>query len=397
MRVGTIAGKGWLAAACAALMAVLSAQEAAAQAPVQLNLPGPSGRFEVGTRALELVDRKRVDTPGSPGHRRLMVQVTYARAGGAPCEPAPYMPASVQEVLLKALSIYRSGFVATGVCRGGRIARGKRPVLLFSHAFTANRFVYGTLVNDLASRGYVVFAVDHPPDAFAIEYPGGHLYRGKYGPPLSQVTTTADELAELIELRAEDVRFVLRKVLRRSARRSGFLAGRLDPKRVGALGHSLGGATSARAAQLARRIDAAVDIDGSLFGEWTERKGVRTPFLVLAAESGIGSVIAQDRLCGYFGRLRGPRYAWVLDDAAHFSFSDFQSLAPQIAAADPLWVYALLYRAVVGTIDPGVSVKAQREALASFLGRYVKRARGAPEPTPPAPFAELPVGGCSGS
>lgn len=372
--------------------ALLSTGPASAVEPaIEIALPPPDGRFEVGTRQVEMVDRSRRDTPGSPGSRRLMVQVTYPRAAGQRCRPSRYISPLVQPILMAAVAVDRPVELATGTCKGGRIAGRKRPVLVFSHAFTADRFVYGALINDLASRGYVVLAPDHPPDAFAIEYPDGKLVEGEYGRPLTPTDVTLDELAALIELRAADVRFVLSRALRLGRRDSGFLSGHLDRGRAGVLGHSLGGATAARVAQLDDRFDAAVEIDGSLFGDWTARAGDRTPFLLLAGAGSIGAVFEDQSLCDYMAGLAGPRFALSLGGALHFSFSDFQALAPAIAAADPGWAFAGLYRTVVGSIDPGASIGAQRGALSGFFARYVLGHKRAGVPRPGNGFSELPI------
>jgi len=380
-----------MAVACALLS---PAGAAAGGAPLQIAVPEPSGKLDVGSRALEMVDRSRQDTPGSPGARRLMVQVTYPRDGGEPCPPADYISPGVAPILAAALAVSQTPEIATGVCRGGPVARGAHPILVFSHAFTADRFVYASLINDLASRGYVVLAPDHPPDAFAVEYPGGDVVEGEYGAPLTPVSVTAEELAALNRLRARDSRFVLTRALK-LGHGKGFLGDHLDGGRVGILGHSLGGSTATRAALTDRRFDAAVDIDGSLFGEWTARSGDRTPFMLLAAEGSIGSNFHEQSLCSYMEGLAGPRFALDLGDALHFSFSDFQTLAPQMAAGDPSWPFAGLYQLVVGTIDPQASIDAQRRALTRFFARYVK-GRDVPKPKPFGPFSKLPTGDCTG-
>jgi hypothetical protein len=383
-----------LVLALAAFPAAAVASADPAEAPLQVSLPAPTGRYEVGTRAIELTDRSRRDTPGMPGARRLMVQVTYPRAEGrGRCRPADYISPQVMPLLAEAVGLDRTGEILTGVCRGGPIAGGERPILVFSHAFTADRSVYGVLVNDLASRGYVVLAIDHPPDAFAVEYPGGELLMGDYGRPLAAAPATAEELGALNQLRAADARFVLTQAERLGAARRGFLSGHVDRRRVGILGHSLGGSTATRVAQVDRRIDAAVDLDGSLFGDWVAKTGDNTPFMLLAAEGGIGSDLAGQSLCGYMAGLTGPRFAFVLADAMHFSYSDFQALAPRIAAVYPEWAYAGLYQAVVGTIPPNRSVSVQRRTLAAFLGKYVKGTR-AQRPRPIGPYSPIPLGDC---
>lgn len=376
------------------MLALAPGPAAAGDPPLRIAVPAPGGRSEVGTRALEMIDRSHRDTPGSPGTRRLMVQVTYPRGGGGNCRPSTYISRGVIPILAAAVGLDRPIEIATGICRGGPVAPGSHPVLVFSHAFTADRFVYASLVNDLASRGYVVVAPDHPPDAFAIQYPGGEVVEGEYGRPLTPADITPGEIATLNELRTGDVRFVLSRIVRLGRAGDGFLGGRVDRRRIGVLGHSLGGSTATRAAQVDRRFDAAVDLDGSLFGDWTGRTGDRTPYMLLAAEGGVGQSFGEQSICGYMSGLGGPRFAFDLDDALHFSYSDFQTLAPRIAAADPSWPFAGLYQAVVGTIDPETSITAQRRALARFFARYVK-GNDVPRPHPFGPFSRIPIQDCT--
>ena len=53
--------------------------------------------------------------------------------------------------------------------------RGGWPVVLFSPGFGVERELYAGLVEDLASHGYVVVAIDHPHDASIVEFPDGHV------------------------------------------------------------------------------------------------------------------------------------------------------------------------------------------------------------------------------
>jgi dienelactone hydrolase len=268
------------------------------------------------------------------------------------------------------------------MCRGGAMAAGKHPALVFSHAFTAERNVYTTLTADLASRGYIVVAPDHWPDAFAEQFPDGSARAGLYGAPLSPTSVSAAELAQLVERRARDSSFVLTRVLRMGGKRSGFLAGHVDRHRVGIFGHSLGGATAARELTRDRRFDAGVDLDGSLFGDWATSSRPRAPFMLLAAEGGLASIYPDDPICRYFDDARAPKYRFSLTDGLHFSYSDFESLAPQVAALDPSWVFAGAYQVVIGTVDPGLAVRAERTALARFFGAEVKGAKRKVKPPP---------------
>jgi len=367
----------------AALAGAIAAGAQAAPVP-RVDLPAPTGPYQVGTRALEMVDRSQPAGFGNPGPRRLMVQVTYPRVRGR-CRAAPYAPPAVFRELLKVIAETRS---ATGVCAGGRVARGRHAVLIFSHAYTADRFVYTALVSDLASRGYIVVAPDHTFDAFAVGFPGGKLVRGLFGTPLASKPVSAGTLANLLAVRTADVRFVLSRIESLAGRRGSFLRGHVDRAEVGILGHSLGGATATRAATLDRRIRASADIDGSLFGSWAERVRARKPYLLLTSEALNPAEYRSESLCRYFAHARGPKWALSLPGALHLSYSDFEALAPQIARIDPGWSYAKLYPAVLGTIDPARAIAVQRAAVARFFDVYVRRIGRRFKP--PAAFAPIP-------
>lgn len=347
---------------------------AAGEPALQLKIPAPSGKFSVGTKSFSLVDHARKAGFGLTGPRRLMVQVSYPLnpRTKAPCRPAPYLPMPVAERLLAIINETRPAELDTAMCLGGRPARGQLPVLIFSHAYTADRAVYTSLVNDLASRGYIVAAVDHTSDAFAVQFPGGQIVDGIFGTPLASKPVSEQKLASLVNVRTGDVRFVLTRILRLGSRKQGFLHGHVDRRRVGILGHSLGGATATHAAVRDRRFRAAADIDGSLFGKWPDRARLAKPFLMMVAESGLGSAFADQSACRFYNNLTGPRTAFQLTGGQHLTFSDFQVLAPQIAAQDPGWPFAGLYRLIVGDLDPIDSVTAQRLALARFFDRHVK-------------------------
>jgi len=375
------------AAAVAGVLAAGAPAGAQAAPAVRLFLPAPTGPYQVGTRALEMVDRSRPAGFGRPGPRRLMVQVTYPRVR-ARCAAAPYAPAAVMRRLEAVINETRSAEIVTHECAGGRVAGGRRPLLIFSHAYTADRFVYTALESDLASRGYVVVAPDHTFDAFAVWFPGRGLVDGLFGTPLSSKQEPVSTFASLVAMRTADARFVLGRIESLARRRGSFLRGHVERREIGILGHSLGGATATRTATLDPRIRASANLDGSLFGAWAERVHSRKPYLLLTSEALNPAEYRRESLCRYYAHARGPKAALSLTGALHLGYSDFMVLAPQIARADPSWSYAKLYTAVLGTIDPARAIAAQRAAVARFFDVYVRRT--ARSFKPPAAFARIP-------
>lgn len=387
--MGIRSGLALVCVAIAAMFSLTLPTPAPADQPLKLEVPATTGKARVATRSFQLVDRSRPAGFDQSGKRRLMVQVTYPRKRGAgKCRPSLYLPPGTADRLLSYLALEGQRVeIGTGACAGGPVIRKKLPLVLFSHAYTADRAVYTSLVNDLASRGYMVVSIDHTSDAFAVQFPNGDVVDGVYGSPLASKPIEEPELVRLINVRTRDVRFVTTWLMKQNRKKRSWLRQRIDRKRIGVFGHSLGGATAARVGIVDQRFRASADLDGSLFGQWPLTRKSKKPFLLFAAEEGLASVVQMDKSCRFYGRAAKPKLAWQLAGAKHLSFSDFQALAPQIAAGKPDWSYAALYPIIIGNLDPATSIRSQRNAIARFFGAYVKsgkRPRAVKAPRPPS-------------
>ena len=394
--MGTRRAVAGILAVAGVFVALNGANAYGAEGTLKLEIPKLTGKSKIGTRSFELTDRSRPAGFDTPGRRRLMVQVTYPRKRGAGhCRTAPYLLNGTRDKLLGYLNLSGPVEIDTRACAGGPVTRKKLPLVVFSHAYTADRAVYTSLVNDLASRGFMVASIDHTGDAFAVQFPDGEVVDGSYGSPLASNPIEEPELVELINMRTRDVRFVTTWLLKQNRKQKSWLKKRIDPKRIGIFGHSLGGATAARVGLVDRRFRASADVDGSLYGDWALTAKSRKPFLLFTSEDGLGSVLPQDKSCRYFGHAANPKLGWQLAGAKHLSFSDFQVLAPQIAERKPDWPYAGLYPIIVGNLDPAASVRSQRTAIARFFNAYVKNGRKparVKSPKPPAGVVPVTTG-----
>ncbi|MFJ6102676.1 alpha/beta hydrolase family protein [Streptomyces sp. NPDC092359] len=376
------------AAALTTAAAPVTAVKAPARPPaLPVVLPAPTGHRPVGAVDLHLVDRTRPDpfVPSKP-FRELMVSVRYpaepGRAGAFPVAPwlGPAAAADWDERSAPGLGIPAGAVDWRGTRTHARTgapadrSAGRLPVVLFSPGDGGVRALGTALVEELASRGYVVVAVDSPYEADQVEFPGGRVERAV---PLPD-DLTPEVIAALLERHARarhaDARFVLGRIGalargRRPDRGGGPLPAGLpavlDPSRTGVLGQSLGGSVAARLAHDDHRVLAAANLDGEFVGP-VAVSGVAKPFLLLMSEG--DSVEGNAGWASFWAASTGWRRALRLREAQHGSYTDLQVFLPQLAghlelpAADGL----------IGTIDPLRSLAAQRAAVTAFFDLTLK-------------------------
>jgi predicted dienelactone hydrolase len=329
-------------------------------------LTRPTGAYAVGSAVFRWVDPARMETATTdPGDRRnVVVQAWYPAVAGARGPGSIYMDgldALPGRVSLLPSFVFRAyAKIDTHAVAGAQVAgeRAKWPVVVFSPGYGAPRAFYTSLATGLASRGYVVLALDHPYEAAVTELADGRI--------ATTVEVFRDDdpdrtafMAERLKVRVADVKFVLDQLGRSGG--LGPLTGRLDLEHVAATGHSFGGATAAVAAARDPRIKAAANIDGTLYGDVAALR-LRQPFLLLESdhtESGHSErYLAGNRWL--LATAGGGSYHYEIHRANHYSFTD----APLFFSAPGRF---LLARLIGGGRGPRETHRATTDMLAAFL------------------------------
>jgi hypothetical protein len=240
----------------------------------------------------------------------------------------------------------------------------------------------------------VLISIDHTYEALVVELPGGRVERQAPGFASQDPNVLKVLYKRAIDARVADTRFALDRLAalergRRpdeSQRWPAGLQGALDLSRIGMLGYSYGGYTAGEAMLHDRRIDAGINLDGTMahgfdFSEqWpyapdkVVKRGLDRPFLLFAStvNNSVGNqgLPTGDRSWQQFwANQRGWKLALTLRGSAHGSFGDFQVVVPQIARG-----FALppdTFEPVIGTIDPDRSIAAQRAYIASFFDLHL--------------------------
>lgn len=244
-------------------------------------LPRPAGPRAVGTRIVHLIDPGRADSDSPGGRRELMVQVWYP-TDSLSQPTAPYR--RWQETT--AVSSY-DAFLKTHSHLNAPISRrgGPHPVLLFNPAWGGSRTQNTYQMEYLASFGYVVIAVDHTHNSSLVAFPDGQVVKAAPVQSIDDFTDSSFEKQmniadQELDAQARDDSFVLDAFAAMNLDPDSSWFRTLDMERVGAFGHSFGGATSVETCFRDPRVRAALNMDGWMYGE-IGREPLAKPLFVM--------------------------------------------------------------------------------------------------------------------
>jgi hypothetical protein len=248
----------------------------------QISLPGPTGPFPVGRISMEWTDSSRLEdagpTAGKP--REVLAYIYYpAIAVGKTVDYFPGLggleDASESRYLRQQFGVVwnlvTSGAIRTNVYDAPPLPAGKSkfPVLVFSPGALAPVLAYQLQLQELASRGYVVFGLEHGTDSALLIRPDRTLlpYVSRSPPDQGPPTTAGLEVnRDQVIRRTADIVFVLNQIEILAGGANGKFSNRLDLSRIGVFGHSMGGKAAIRACQVDRRVRTCANQDGEMFG-----------------------------------------------------------------------------------------------------------------------------------
>lgn len=365
----TVAALRWLGRLC---LAGLSAASVGVWIlPAVPTLPQPDGRYAVATQVYRWTDvsREEPQTTDPTDRRSVIAQAWYpttsrehpARVARlAYIDGLGHMPDRVS--VMPGFMLHRYGQIDTHAEHLGPLAPRERPwpVVIFSPGYGAPRAVYTGLVTRLASRGFVVVAVDHPYESAVTELPDGRVVGTREIFEPADVDRTRYMVRQQ-RVRAADVRFVINQLAQPDALSPPLRRGGFEASTVAVIGHSFGGAAAIAALTEDPRVVAAANIDGTPYGDLPDRQLAR-PFLLVQSDhaethhgemfmSGNGRLLAQ---------MTAPGVRYEIRHANHYSFTD----APFFFAAPGRW---LLARVIGGGRGPAATQQATADIVAAFL------------------------------
>lgn len=255
------------------------------------------------------------------------------------------------------------------------------PLVIFSHgAFGLRSSNYSTY-QELASNGYVVCSIDHTYHSFMTKQTDGKRIITNMDFMNDAMMAQNGELAEQeiyqleqnwMELRTKDMAFVLDYIKKQvKASNDETIYQLIDLNHIGALGHSLGGATAAQIGRENSDVDAVVVIDGTMLGEFVDFKDDKVvvtnepypkPLLNLFAEGHYEEMKKDSEYANSVAIKNAiDSYQVVIEGSDHMNFTDLPVVSPILAGM-----------LGTGSIDARGCIETSNGVILRFFDKYLK-------------------------
>lgn len=241
---------------------------------------------------------------------------------------------------------------------------GPFPLLVFSHGNLGIRFQSFSLMEALASRGFIVVAVDHA---------------GNTAQDL--VFDTLEPFEDSAVNRPQDVSFVIDTMLDRNATANDPFFARIDADRIGVFGHSFGGYTTMAAVS---GIDGvAADTRIKAIAPFAPASGLLTdaqlqaitvPALILGGTADITTPVDPQSSRPFEIINAADRFRIDLIDAGHQSFTDICDFTDALlgVGVDPAFAAFLLGNADEGCAPDLMPIGEAQRLTALFMVAFFK-------------------------
>lgn len=268
----------------------------------------------------------------------------------------------------------------------GNIAKGKFPLVIFSHGAFGYRMSNYSTFQELASHGYIVCSIDHTYQAFMTKQEDGgtvlvnlDFLNSAMGAQSGQISP--DETYKLeqewMKLRTGDMKFVLDYIKKTAASANAApVYQAMDLGNIGVFGHSLGGATAAAIGRDDKDVDAVIVIDGTMLGEVTGFENGKElvtdrpypkPIMNIYSESHYNDAVAAKDVYANMVASKNAldSHQIVVKGSGHMSFTDLSIISPFISKM-------LETGNVDVSVDARYCLENMNKAVLDFFDHYLK-------------------------
>lgn len=245
--------------------------------PIIKPLPRLTGLYLIGTQSTCFTDSDRIDPYTSDGQlRRVMVRFWYPSdlkseqkypymGDRMPLLQAAFanqtrMPLWLSKLMLRDLMTDAYSNVPLST------KESAYPVVLFSHGLSGvPTDMYASIIENLASHGYIVVAIDHPYLNIITRFSTGEVVSSQAISDQFQRMNQQDQRKfqmDAIEVYKADMRLVIDQLELLNQDSNSIFYTHLDLDRIGVMGHSAGGTAAIEFCRSDDRCKAAADLDG---------------------------------------------------------------------------------------------------------------------------------------
>jgi len=245
--------------------------------PILKPFPIPTGPYAVGTIRMELHDisRKEIYSDNPENIRKVVVNFFYP-AHELLQEKQNYLSDKIDEFTFLVAQHYgvpqwlvkRMFTTKTNACTNAPLAENttQYPIVLFSHGLLGMPSdMYISLLENLASNGCIIVAIDHPYFNFLTRYNDGTI-ASSAGLQAQFQQMSIDEQkkfqSKAIDIYKGDMQFILDQLKLFNEDQNTAFYHKLDVNAIGIMGHSAGGTAAIELCRIDHRIKACIDLDG---------------------------------------------------------------------------------------------------------------------------------------
>jgi len=354
------------------------------------DLPNPSGKYIVGSQYIHLVTKEdEIITQQLDDKRELMIKVWYPSKLRNENKEA-YLNQGEREGFttkygLPSFLLKYLDNVKTNTYSKPKIAEGTFPVLIFSHGYQSNASGYYALLEEVVSRGFIVLNINHTYESVGSLFPSDEIrfyssqYNDKnnneemgemvwYATQAFKEVSTLDEknkaineaikkyyAAEITHRWTRDIKSIIEEIP--VWNKNSFLENHIDVTKIGAFGHSQGGAAIGQALLDIPEIMAGINMDGIQWGTIIDTFYSK-PFLHLSSDwpedhPDFNKVI-------YHRRSTADFYEATIINSGHSNFQDI-----------PYMINATLINEA-GSINHDRAIQISSQLIVQFFNKYLK-------------------------
>lgn len=235
-------------------------------------IPKPSGKYSIGTRSYDLVDKSREAVYSSElsENRKIKFQIWYPSDQTKGLKKSKWIQDGkalsrhlANNMHLPAFALDHTNLIKSNSYIDAPINNDLEnyPVVVISHGWLGFRELHTDFGEELASKGYIAISIDHTYGSQAVKFEDGSVayLDPKALPDEDSTSSFANYANKLVTTYGEDVISVLDEL--EKLNKDMDFKDRLDLNRVGLLGHSTGGGGSVYAALKDPRVKAVMGLD----------------------------------------------------------------------------------------------------------------------------------------